>query len=358
MNRIEAVQRKLAEKNIDAILALDEKNQKYASGFPIQDGYVLVSRKGAYMVTDSRYIEAAHAALDSYMTVTQPEGGKSAPDLLNGIIEADGIKTLGFEESAVSYADYKRLAGELRSELVPAQCVFSELRAVKVEEEIVSMRKAQRISEKALDAVLGIIRPGMTENDVCAELTYYMLKYGSEGNSFDPIVVCGNKTSMPHGVPGDKVIREGDFLTMDFGSLVDGYCSDMTRTVAVGFATDEMKSVYDVVLRAQLAGIAAAKAGVKGKAVDGAARKVIEDAGYGKYFGHGFGHSLGLNIHESPNANMREERCLPVNTVISAEPGIYLPGKFGVRIEDVIIIKEDGCENITEAPKQLIILNN
>ena len=219
------------------------------------------------------------------------------------------------------------------------------------------MRQAQRISELALEETLQVIKPGMTEREVAAELVYRMLRHGSEGNSFDPIVVTGSKTSLPHGVPGDKVIQEGDFITMDFGSLKNGYCSDMTRTVAVGHATDEMKNIYSIVLKAQLAGIAAARAGIPGKEIDGAARKVIVDAGYGQYFGHGFGHSLGLDIHEAPNANPSGETIMPVGAVVSAEPGIYLPGKFGVRIEDVMVLNETGCEVITKAPKeQLIIL--
>ena len=169
-------------------------------------------------------------------------------------------------------------------------------------------------------------------------------------------MVSGSNTSLPHGVPGDRVIRRGDFVTMDFGCLKDGYCSDMTRTVAVGEASDEMRNVYDIVLKAQLAGIAVARAGIPGKEIDAAARKVITEAGYGPYFGHGFGHSLGLDIHEAPSANLRGEEPMPVGAVCSAEPGIYLPGRFGVRIEDVMILREGGCEVITKAPKELIIL--
>ena len=196
----------------------------------------------------------------------------------------------------------------------------------------------------------------MTERDIAAEITYRLLKHGGEGNSFAPIAVTGANTSMPHGIPSDAVVREGDFVTMDFGCLKDGYCSDMTRTVAVGYATDEMKNIYDIVLHAQLAGIARAAAGVTGAEIDGAARKVIADAGYGEYFGHSFGHSLGLYIHESPAAAPSVKIPMPVGAVISAEPGIYLPGRFGVRIEDVLILREGGCEVITKADKELVIL--
>ena len=183
-----------------------------------------------------------------------------------------------------------------------------------------------------------------------------MLRHGSEGNSFDPIVITGKKTSMPHGVPGDELIAAGDFVTMDFGCIKHGYCSDMTRTVAVGSASEEMRNVYAIVLKAQLAGIAAARAGIPGREIDAAARGVIRQAGYGEFFGHGFGHSLGLDIHEWPNANPSGADIMPAGAVVSAEPGIYIPGRFGVRIEDVMVLREGGCEVITKAPKELIIL--
>jgi Xaa-Pro aminopeptidase len=183
-----------------------------------------------------------------------------------------------------------------------------------------------------------------------------MLRYGAERMSFDPIVASGPNGSMPHAVPSERQIQRGDFITMDFGCVYEGYCSDMTRTVAVGEVSDEQRAVYDIVLRAQLAGIGAARAGVTGAQVDGAARQVIADAGYGAYFGHGFGHSVGVEIHEAPNANPTNDKPLPCGAVISAEPGIYLPGRFGVRIEDVIVIGEDGCTDLALADKSLIVL--
>ena len=218
------------------------------------------------------------------------------------------------------------------------------------------MRKAQEITDKAFSEVLPKIKAGMTEKQLQAELIYCLYKNGGENLSFDPIVVSGPNTSLPHGVAGDRVLREGDFITMDFGVLYGGYCSDMTRTVALGYATEEMKKIYDTVLQAQLAGLAATKAGVLGKDIDAAARKVIHDAGYGDFFGHGYGHSLGLEVHEMPSPNPRGNVPMESGMVASAEPGIYLPGKFGVRIEDVVIFTEDGHENITKSPKNLIIV--
>ena len=357
MNNIAKIQKQLEVQGLDAVLITDEKNQRYATGFPITDGAVFVSRDRAWLITDSRYIEAATAAVaGSGITVELYTKEHGLTDCLREAIRESGAEKLAAEDRKLSYSEYLAYEKDLGRELLGAGDMFITLRAVKSGEELDSMREAQRISEKALEAVLHTIEPGMTEKQVAAELVYHMLLNGSEANSFDPIVVTGSKTSLPHGVPGDKVIQAGDFLTMDFGCLKNGYCSDMTRTVAVGYATEEMRSVYDVVLRAQLAGIDAARAGIQGKVIDAAARKVITDAGYGEYFGHGFGHSLGLDIHERPNANPAGEAIMPEGSVCSAEPGIYIPGRFGVRIEDVMILRENGAEVITRSPKELIIL--
>ena len=218
------------------------------------------------------------------------------------------------------------------------------------------MGAAQRIAERALTDILNEIRPGVTEKEIAARLQYLMLHYGAENMSFDPIVVSGPNGSLPHGVPSEKVIQSGEFVTMDFGCIYHGYCSDMTRTVAVGSVTEEMRQVYNTVLAAQKAGIEAARAGATGRAVDGAARAVIQQAGYGPYFGHSFGHGVGVEIHEGPNATPSNDKPLPAGAVISAEPGIYLPGKLGVRIEDVLYLTEGGCQNLTLAPKELLIL--
>ena len=355
MNNVKRIQQELRRRGLDGMLVTDEKNQRYASGFPITDGAVVVGLEKSWLITDSRYIEAAEAAVDGSLTEVVLYDREHP---LTGIIRSvcAGMARLAAEDKKLSHVGYLGYEKALGRELLPAGDLFETLRASKTEEEIACMIEAQRISEKALETVLHIIKPGMTERQVAAELVYNMLKNGSEGNSFDPIVITGSKTSLPHGVPGDKVIQSGDFVTMDFGSIKHGYCSDMTRTVAVGSASEEMRNVYDTVLRAQLAGIAAARAGVPGREIDAAARKVISDAGYRKYFGHGFGHSLGLDIHELPNANPSGEAPMPAGAVCSAEPGIYIPGRFGVRIEDVMVIREGGAEIITKAPKELVVL--
>ena len=196
----------------------------------------------------------------------------------------------------------------------------------------------------------------MTEKEIAARLQYLMLHFGAEKMSFDPIVAGGSNGSMPHAVPTDRKIREGEFVTMDFGCVYGGYCSDMTRTVCVGQPTEEMRQVYEVVLSAQLAGIAAARAGATGTEIDGTARKVIEQAGYGEFFGHGTGHGVGVEIHEQPRVSPRSQEILAPGHLVTAEPGIYLPGLFGVRIEDMVLITEDGSRGLTHAPKNLIVL--
>ena len=356
MNNIARIREELLRRELDAVLVTDEKNQRYAAGFPFTDGAVLVGREKAFLITDSRYVEAAGKAADPQVEVRMYDREHPLAVRVQEALRECGAEKVVAEDEKLSHAGYTGWEKKLGLTLLPAGKLFPMLRSVKSEEEIASMVRAQRISEQALEEVLPLIRPGLTEREVAAELVYRMLRHGAEGNSFDPIVVTGAKTSMPHGVPGDQVIRAGDFVTMDFGCLWDGYCSDMTRTGAVGYATDEMKRVYETVLKAQLAGIAAAKAGVPGKEIDAAARKVIADAGYGEYFGHGFGHCLGLDIHEWPTASPKGDTPMPAGCLSSAEPGIYLPGRFGVRIEDVMIIREDGAEVITRAPKEELLV--
>ena len=357
MNNVERIRHEMGSRGLDAILLTDEKNQRYATGFPIMDGMVIVTKKRAVLITDSRYIEAAQKSVDPEISLVLYDNRHPLMRRVLEVLREDDAEKIGAEDGKLSYRQYLAYEKQLGVPLRPIKEMLAELRASKTEEELARMIQAQRISEKALEAVLPMLRPGMTEREAAAELIYHMLRNGSEGNSFDPIVVTGKNSSLPHGVPGDTVLRPGDFVTMDFGCIYEGYCSDMTRTVAIGYATDEMKNVYHTVLKAQLAGISAARAGVTGKCIDAAARQVITDAGYGPYFGHGFGHCLGLDIHEAPAANMRGNTPMPLNAVSSAEPGIYLPGKFGVRIEDVMILRETGAEVITRAPKnELLIL--
>ena len=339
----------------DGLLLTSRYSRYYGAEYDIAEGVALVTKAGCCYYTDSRYIESAENGIKG-LTVKMVDRERPYTKLINEDIAAFGIKVLGFEENYLTVAELREYQEKLNAELVPMHKQISSFRSVKEPWELELMKQAQEITDKAFAEILGRIRVGMTEKQLQAELIYCLYKNGGEGLSFDPIVVSGPNTSLPHGVAGDRVIQEGDFVTMDFGVLYKGYCSDMTRTVAVGYATEEMKKVYDTVLQAQLAGIAATKAGVTGREVDAAARQVIADAGYGNYFGHGYGHSLGLEVHEAPNCNPGGETIMQENMVSSAEPGIYLPGKFGVRIEDVLIFKEGGSENITASPKNLIIV--
>ena len=355
MKNIEKYQSLLETGEVDALLLTSVYNRLYAAQYRVAEGVAVVTREGAYYFTDSRYIEAAEKNLKGF-TVRMTHPGSSEIERINEVIGEHTIKKLGFEENDMTYGDYLRYNEALHAVLVPMQAKIDAFRATKEPWEIELMRKAQAITDQTFSELCKIIQAGMTEKELEAELLYRLYKHGAEGPSFDPIVVSGPNTSLPHGVPGERKLEFGDFITMDFGCIYGGYCSDMTRTVALGFVSEEMDKVYKTVLKAQLAGIAATKAGVAGRDIDGAARKVIADAGYGDYFGHGYGHSLGILIHEAPNANTRNDQPMPAGAVVSAEPGIYLPGKFGVRIEDVTVITEQGCEVLTRSPKNLIIL--
>ena len=340
---------------VDGLLLTSRYSRHYCAEFDIAEGVAIVTKAGCRYFTDSRYIESAQRDLKGF-EVLEINRENSYTKRLNEAIADFDVTTLGYEERYLTVAELMDYEEKLSAKLVPYNEKIYAFRGVKEEWELDLMRKAQVIADKAFSEVLTKIKVGMSELELQAELIYCMYKNGAHGLSFDPIVVSGPNSSLPHGVAGERKIQKGDFITMDFGVLYYGYCSDMTRTVAVGYATEEMEKVYNTVLAAQLAGIAVTRAGVPGKEIDEAARSVIRDAGYGPYFGHGYGHSLGLEIHEGPNPNAGNVNPMPENAVCSAEPGIYLPGKFGVRIEDVTIVKADGCENITHSPKNLIIV--
>ena len=353
MNHLEHIAAHLD--GLDAILLTSEANCYYATGF-MGEGIALVTRRGSWYFTDSRYTEAADKAIGDAAVIREVSREKPFSALINEALAEAGAEKAGFEEQRMTVAEHAVYSEKLHCTLTPASSLMTELRGSKDEEELSCMTAAQRIAEGALEQILKEIRPGMTEKEIAARLNYLMVSAGAEKTAFDTIVASGPNGSMPHAVPGMRKVREGDFITMDFGCVYKGYCSDMTRTVALGRPSDEMRNVYDIVLQAQLAGIAAAKAGVTGAVIDGAARKVIQDAGCGVYFGHSFGHSLGIDIHEAPNAAPGNDKPMPDGAVVSAEPGIYLPGKFGVRIEDVMILRPDGAQVITKAPKALLVL--
>ena len=351
-------------KNLDKYLSLLADHQgllltsrysrHYGAEFDIAEGVAIVSKKGCRYFTDSRYIESAQNGLKGFEVLDI--AGHGYIKRLNDAISDFGITELGFEEPFLTYAEFMDYEKNLNCTLVPRNAEINGFRGTKEDWELDLMRKAQAITDKAFSEVIGRIKVGMTELELQAELIYCLYKNGATGLAFDPIVVSGPNTSLPHGVAGERKIQAGDFITMDYGASYMGYCSDMTRTVAVGFATEEMQKVYNTVLQAQLAGLAVSKAGVPGVQIDAAARDVIKAAGYGDYFGHGYGHSLGLEIHEAPNPNPKNPDPMPLKAVASAEPGIYLPGRFGVRIEDTCVYLADGIEILTHSPKELIVV--
>ena len=339
----------------EALLLTSQVNRLYTACYDVHEGVAVIGREKSFYFTDSRYIEVAQENLPDF-DVREMNRANPYPALINAAIEELGVHTLGIEENYLTYAEFLHYEKSLHAKLVPCQAAISGFREVKESWEVEYMIRAQEITDKAFAEICKILRPGMTEKEAAAELIHCLLMNGSEGLAFDPIVVSGPNTSKPHGVPGDRVLEYGDFVTMDFGAKVGGYCADMTRTVALGFVSEEMSRVYNIVLKAQETAIAMSKAGCTGKEVDAAARNVIEAAGYGSYFGHSYGHGLGIEVHEAPNCSMGNEKPLVAGNVCSAEPGIYIPGKFGVRIEDVVVLTEEGCLNITKSPKNLTII--
>lgn len=339
-----------------AALIVSEENRRYFTGFPSSAGVLLVARGGSVFLTDSRYIEAARGAV----TGCEVEELTSLAGQLPALMKAYGVKRLLLEAGRVTLSQAERyrrmLPGvELDTGDTLDECVDA-LRMVKDKEEKGCIVRAQRIAEQAFERILSFIRPGVTEREVALALEYDMLSHGAQALSFETIAVAGVHSSMPHGVPSDTKISRGDFITIDYGAVVDGYHSDMTRTVAVGEVSEEQRRVYDTVLRAQEAALAALRPGVACAQADRAAREVIEAEGYGSCYRHGTGHGVGIEIHEQPVLSPSSAQVLAPGHIVTVEPGIYLPGRFGVRIEDMAFLTREGYENLTCAPKELIVL--
>lgn len=351
MTRIEKLREKFP-RDVDAFITTNERTRLYLTKFHSTDGTVFVTKNSATFYADFRYIEAAEKNAVG-VDVVMPEGKVS--DEISKIISKEGVKRIGFEETSVTVAELSRLEATYpKMKFVPMADVIASLLICKDEDELATIRHAQEITDRAFADFLKVLRYDMTEIEVAAELEYRMKKFGATCTSFDTIAVSGTNSSRPHGVPSAEKLQKG-FLTMDFGCVYDGYCSDMTRTVCLGKADDEMKRIYDTVLKAQLAAIDFVKLGVNCAAVDKVARDIINDAGYEGCFGHGLGHGVGLYIHEEPRFSpSAKNRIVQVGNVITVEPGIYIKGKYGVRIEDMIQITEIGVIDITKSPKNLI----
>ncbi|MBR1810639.1 MAG: aminopeptidase P family protein [Clostridia bacterium] len=345
-----------AARTEDGILIASEENRRYLTDFPSSDGFVLLTTDDAVFLTDSRYIEAAQAAVTTMRTEEQKETFAQ----LSAFFAGHGVKNIHIEAERMTVAQMNRLRAALSDFSIVADgrlddCIGA-LRCIKYDDEVARIVKAQRIAEAALTHIYGFIAPGKTEKEIALELDHYMLSHGAEALSFETIAVSGANSSMPHGVPSDKKIEVGDFITMDFGAVWQGLHSDMTRTVAVGRVSEKQKLVYNTVLEAQQTAEAAVRAGVPAAQIDKIARDIIENAGFGAYFRHGTGHGVGYEIHELPNVSPRSNYTLQSGNIITVEPGIYIPGEFGVRIEDMMLVNETDGTVLTDADHQLIIL--
>ncbi len=340
----------------EALLVSSNSNRFYLTGFESSAGKVLVTKEIAYFLIDFRYFEKAKSVVDSCKVLLSSRVIGEIEELL----DKHNINTCYVETTSVSMDEFALLSKQLEKFEISKENRFDvlleEMRSVKSKEELELIKKAQVITDKTFSYIIDRIEPGRSEIDVMLDMEFYMRKLGSQGVSFDFIVVSGKNSSLPHGVPTDKLIEEGDFVTMDFGAVVDGYRSDMTRTVAVGNVTDEQLLVYETVLKAQIEAIKAVKPNVVCKDIDKVARDIINGAGFEGCFGHGLGHSVGIEIHENPCFNTRCETVLKQGTVMTVEPGIYLENKFGVRIEDMVYVTDSGCIDITGSDKKLIIL--
>ena len=351
----------LAENGFDAAIISSEINQRYLCDFAFTDGYILVTQSKSYLLTDFRYEEAIKNAVSGF-EILCPEN--SMFDAITELIKASGAKQVAVEESSITLSEFntflKRLNGittlaEGASNLLLAQ------RAIKLDYEVERIKKAQSITDAAFSYIVNFIsenKSTLTERDVALELDYFMQKNGAEAPAFETIAVSGDASSLPHGVPRNEKLKNG-FLTMDFGAKYNGYCSDMTRTIVIGKADEEIQRVYNTVLSAQMAALEQICGSMPCRSADAIARKIIDDAGYAKAFGHSLGHGVGMFIHERPNLSPRsaESSLLQAGNVITVEPGIYLEGKFGCRIEDMILINPDGTTyNFTKSNKDLIII--
>lgn len=339
----------------DGFLLTSESNVFYFTGFPCDAAVLLVTKSGNYFFTDSRYLEAAERVIQNAEILNSAK----IADLLPKICEENGICKVLCESSAMTVRASQRYAALLsKVELLFEDDVqfLSQFRRKKTQDEADKIEKAQRIAEAAFEKLLPQIHVGMTEKEIALELDYTMFRLGADALSFRTIVVSGENSSLPHGVPGDRQVQDGDFITFDFGAVVDGYHSDMTRTIAIGHVTEKQREVYETVLQAQLSALSAIRSGITCKDADAKARDVIAAKGYGDAFGHGTGHGVGVEIHERPNLSPLSKETLEVGDVVTVEPGIYLREQFGVRIEDMVIVTQDGCRNFTKTEKSLLIL--
>ena len=349
--RVNRLRRLMESRGLEAMVVTKRENRFYLSGFTGTDGVVLVTGDRTCLVTDRRYTEQALSECQGWEVV------EAEADYLQVIGELTcGRGPVGFESRHITYDQYLKLHGIIGDRLQAQAGLVEELRKVKDDAEIASIRTAVAIGDAAFDDLLKIIGPGWSERDIAWEMVKLLRQKGCSKEAFDVIAVSGRRASLPHGQPSDKRLEPGEMLTLDFGGFYSGYAGDTTRTLAVGEIPARLKEVYFSVLDAQMAAIEAVRAGVFCREIDQAARTCLKRHGLDSYFAHSTGHGLGLEVHEAPGVGSKSDEVLVENMVITVEPGVYIPGWGGVRIEDVVVVRENGCEVLTKAEKDLLII--
>lgn len=352
MDKVKHIRQCLQAQGAQAFLGSNPVNRRYLTNFTGSAGFVWISEGRQALLTDFRYIEQSTAQCPDWEIIRIDDLMETLPEL----VREDGVEKIAFEADHVTIHQLEEW-----QEKVP--CTFEgitgwvqDVRMIKSEAEIEAISRAAQIADAAFAQVLGMIRSGVTEQEIALELEFLMRRGGASGVSFDPIVASGPRSALPHARPGERILSHGDFVVMDFGCIFDGYCSDMTRTLIVGEPTEEHLLIYDLVLKAQLEALAAVEPGRTGKEVDGIARSIISEGGYGEYFGHGLGHGVGLEIHEGPRLSQRDDTPLQPGMIVTVEPGIYLPDFGGVRIEDLVLVTDDGHRVLSSTFKELYVV--
>lgn len=353
-NRLKSLRESMSLKGLDGVLVIGDPNRNYLSGFTGDESFIIITGDKALFITDSRYTEQAKNEVEDY-EILEYKG--SFPDFFADVVKKFNIKKIGFEDNVVSYELYTKLANKIEAELVAMKGIIEDIRLIKDNSEVESIKKAAAIADKAFSHMLNFIKAGMSEREIGLELEFTMKKLGAKDLSFPSIVASGLRSALPHGRATDKIIKKGELLTLDFGCIFEEYCSDMTRTVAIGEIDDKLKDIYNVVLQAQENVLKFIKPGEKANKVDSIAREYISKKGYGSYFGHGLGHGVGREIHEAPRLSPMSETILKDGMIVTDEPGIYIPSIGGVRIEDLVLVTKDGCETLSKSPKELIYLD-
>lgn len=353
LTTLKKIRQALKSHQIDGLLITSPHNRRYVTGFTGSAGIVVITANEAFFITDFRYIEQAEEEAKQFKVINHE--GKLLETLQDELGRL-AIQRIGYEAEYMTMAEYTQYDDVLSSELIATAGIVEQLRKTKSREELAVLKKAASIADQAFEYILNHIKPGVREVDIANELEYFMRKKGASESSFETIVASGIRSSLPHGVASEKKIASGELVTLDFGALYKGYCSDITRTVAVGSISDELYKIYHIVLAAQEKAVAYIKPNMTGKEADALTRNYIREAGYGDYFGHSTGHGIGLEVHEGPTLSPRSDTVLQKNMVVTVEPGIYIPNVGGCRIEDDIVLTEDGNERLTLSSKELIQL--